>query len=66
MEKVFKRLSDSLFEKLNDSELLVVGFEGEKSQFIRFNNARVRQTGLVDDGEIDLRFISFPPRLITL
>ena len=58
MEKVFKRLSDSLFEKLNDSELLVVGFEGEKSQFIRFNNARVRQTGLVDDGEIDLRFIS--------
>ena len=35
-----------------------MSFSGENSQFIRFNNASVRQTGLVDDAEIELKFIA--------
>ena len=30
----------------------------EKSQFIRFNNASIRQTGLVDDATMGLKFIA--------
>ena len=50
MEKIFNQLSESLFSELNSDENLILSFDGEKSQFIRFNHATVRQTGLVDDG----------------
>ena len=57
MEKIFNQLSDSLFSKLNNGENLILSFDGEKSQFIRFNHATVRQTGLVDDADLGLKFI---------
>jgi len=58
MEKVFNNLSESLFSDLKQGEDVILSFSGENSQFIRFNNASVRQTGLVDDAEIELKFIS--------
>jgi len=58
MEKNFNSLSDSLFSELKDGENLILSFSGENSQFVRFNNASVRQTGIVDDGDLDLKFIS--------
>ncbi len=58
MEKNFNNLSDSLFSELNDGENLILSFSGENSQFVRFNNASVRQTGIVDDGDLGLKFIS--------
>jgi predicted Zn-dependent protease len=57
MEKIFNQLSDSLFSELNNGENLILSFDGEKSQFIRFNHATVRQTGLVDDADLSLKFI---------
>ena len=57
MEKIFNQLSDSLFSELNNGENLILSFDGEKSQFIRFNHAKVRQTGLVDDADLGLKFI---------
>ena len=57
MEKIFNQLSDSLFSELNNGENLILSFDGEKSQFIRFNHATVRQTGLVDDADLGLKFI---------
>ena len=57
MEKIFNQLSNSLFSKLNSGENLILSFDGEKSQFIRFNHATVRQTGLVDDADLGLKFI---------
>ena len=58
METLFKNLSESLFSSLNSGEMLTISFNGENSQFIRFNNALIRQTGLVDDAEVGLKFIS--------
>ena len=57
MEKIFNSLGQSLFSELNDGEDLILSFYGENSQFVRFNNASVRQTGLVDDADIGLKFI---------
>ena len=58
MEQMFRSLCDALFSELNKDELLTLSFGGESSQFIRFNNAGVRQTGLVDDSTIELKFIA--------
>ena len=58
MKKVFKSISESLFKELKSDEDVILSFSGENSQFIRFNNASVRQTGLVDDADIELKFIS--------
>ena len=58
MKKVFNSISDSLFKELKSSEDVILSFSGENSQFIRFNNGSVRQTGMVDDADIELKFIS--------
>ena len=58
MESIFKKTSESLFSYLIENEFLVVSFEAESSQFIRFNNALIRQTGLVDDATIGLKYIA--------
>jgi len=58
MEIIFNKLSESLFSELQNGENLILSFSGESSQFIRFNNANVRQTGLVDDSDLSLKFIS--------
>ena len=57
MEKTFNRLCESLFSKLMPGENLVLSLNGENSQFVRFNNASVRQTGMVDDADLGLKFI---------
>ena len=49
MEKIFKELCAILFTELKNDELLTLTFSGENSQFIRINNASIRQIGLVDD-----------------
>ena len=58
MEKTFNTLCDSIFSRLGAGEDLVLSLNGENSQFVRFNNASVRQTGLVDDADLGLKFIS--------
>lgn len=58
MEKIFNQLSATLFPELKNHEALVLSFSGERSQFIRLNNAAIRQTGLVDNADLGLKFIS--------
>ncbi len=58
MEQIFNQLSESLFSELQNKENLILSFSGENSQFIRFNHANVRQTGLVDDADLGLKFIA--------
>ena len=58
METIFNHLSDKLISTLKKGEHLIISFDGEKSQFIRFNNASIRQTGLVDDATMSLKFIA--------
>jgi len=58
MENIFKELCTGLFAELKNDELLTLSFCGENSQFIRLNNASIRQTGLVDDAMLGLKFIA--------
>ena len=49
MNKYFNQLNDSIFSTLKSGEVLKTSMWGENSQFIRINNAKVRQTGIVND-----------------
>ena len=49
MDKYFSLLNQYIFSLLDKDETLITNIEGENSQFIRFNNSKVRQTGLIDD-----------------
>ncbi len=57
-ESSFNSISDKLFNSLKEGEYLIIQLTGEKSHFIRFNSAKVRQTGIVIDAEIHLKLIS--------
>lgn len=57
LELAFHQLCSLLLGDLSSDEHLSIELESEQSQFIRFNAAKVRQTGTVADGTIKLRFI---------
>ncbi len=57
MEKLFKQLSNQVFSALHKGEILSLSFKGESSQFIRLTQAKIRQTGLVDDAYLGMKLI---------
>ena len=58
MENKFKNISKVIYSYLKKNELLTLSFTGEESQFIRLNNAKIRQTGLVNDADIHMKMIA--------
>lgn len=54
LETTFQHLVDALMHQIQADEHLVVRLTAESSQFTRFNQAKVRQTGLVTDGTVSL------------
>lgn len=57
-ENSFNQLTKQLFNSLNIHEYLIVQLKGEYSHFIRFNNGKVRQNGIVIDAEVSLKLIA--------
>jgi predicted Zn-dependent protease len=57
LEASFDRLLASLNQSLHQSEQFTLRLQGEMSQFTRFNHAKVRQTGIVRDGSLQLKLI---------
>jgi len=57
LEISFNRLLETLLTKKTDSEHFTIKLHGERSQFTRFNHAKVRQTGSVADGWIELNLM---------
>ena len=53
----FQSLSKELFEKLSGEENLSLSLQGESSNFVRFNNTKVRQAGTVDDASLSMELI---------
>ena len=53
-ETPFNQLVDALLPQLNDDEHMRITLVGEESQFTRFNQAKVRQTGSVINGSLTL------------
>ncbi|MGK7940200.1 MAG: TldD/PmbA family protein [Crocosphaera sp.] len=58
LESSFQQLCEQLLQTLKSEEYLIIELNGEQTQFVRFNGAKVRQTGMVKDGTIKLTLIA--------
>lgn len=58
LEISFNRLIETLLIKKAENEQFTVRLSSERSQFTRFNHAKVRQTGCVTDGWIELTLMA--------
>jgi predicted Zn-dependent protease len=56
-EQQFKRLVDWLQSALQQSERFTLSYNAEASDFIRFNHAKVRQAGHVQQASVDFKLI---------
>jgi predicted Zn-dependent protease len=57
LEQTFNQVVDALLNDLSQDEQMTISLQSERSQFTRFNRARVRQSGLVADGELSVNLI---------
>ena len=57
MQESFYRLADFLGEKLEGEELFLLYYEGEDSDFVRFNQSRIRQAGNVSQKSVSIELI---------
>lgn len=57
LEQSFYSVCEGLLARLGQGEHLTIALSAERSQFVRFNGAKVRQTGFVIDGMIDATLI---------
>jgi predicted Zn-dependent protease len=58
LEASFDEVLVALTQNLHADEQFTLRLRGEVSQFTRFNHAKVRQTGIVRDGSLQLKLIS--------
>lgn len=58
LEQTFNQLVETLLIKKAEGEYFTVRLNSEKSQFTRFNHAKVRQTGFVADASIELTLMA--------
>jgi predicted Zn-dependent protease len=63
MKQQFFEWVDEAVAQLRGSEVLLAGFAGEQSDFVRFNHARVRQAGTVTQASLTLTLIDRGRRL---
>jgi predicted Zn-dependent protease len=56
-ENTFNQLSDRLLDRLQNRERVSISLNCERSQFTRFNNGKVRQSGSIRDGSITISLI---------
>ena len=57
MKAAFFELAERLARELRADELLLCGFAGERSDFVRFNRGKVRQAGSVAQRSLILRLV---------
>jgi predicted Zn-dependent protease len=57
MRDYFYDLADRLVQRLEGSEVLMLAFQGEESDFVRFNRNRIRQAGTVAQRSLTLDLI---------
>ena len=57
MQQGFHDLADHLFGLLRGDEVLLLGFDGEESDFVRLNHGRVRQAGAVQQRVLRLQLV---------
>ena len=65
MRDYFKKLSEILFNRLENNEILILNFEGEHTDFIRFNHSKIRQAGNVKQVTLTLNLVKFKNKTLT-
>lgn len=65
MQTYFYELADFAESLLKAHEVLLLGFAGEESSFVRFNRSAVRQAGAVEQRELALHLIAHRRRVTT-
>ena len=55
---LFNQLVEKLLNNLQNGEQLKLSINGENSQFVRFSQSKVRQSGLVDDASLSISLIN--------
>ena len=58
MKDYFQKVSQLLFNELDSSEILILNFEAEVTDFVRFNKSKIRQAGRVHQASIDINLIT--------
>ena len=46
---IFNSICSQVFDSLKETEQLTIYFEGENSQYFRFNDSKLRQSGIIED-----------------
>ena len=57
MQDYFKKISELLFNTIERSEILILNFEAEETDFIRYNKSKIRQAGRVHQVSLDINLI---------
>ena len=57
MKSYFKKVSEYLFNNLESNEILILNFDAEQTDFVRFNHAKIRQAGNVDQATLTLSLV---------
>ena len=57
MKKYFFNISDKVIDSLSEDEHITLSINGEDSEFIRINNAKIRQLGTVSDASVGMELI---------
>ena len=53
-KEIFYTLCSKVFDCLNSDEQLTLFLEGENSQYFRFNDSKLRQSGIIEDFNLTL------------
>ena len=48
-KEIFQEISSQVFSSLKNNEQLTIYLEGENSQYFRFNDSKLRQSGIIED-----------------
>ena len=48
-KEIFQNICSQVFNSLKDNEQLTIYLEGENSQYFRFNDSKLRQSGIIED-----------------
>ena len=57
MKEYFQKVSDYLFNSLVPNEILILNFDAEQTDFVRFNHAKIRQAGNVNQATLTLSLV---------
>lgn len=55
-QNYYTDINENLYQLLKDNEALICNLNQEESSFMRFNKAKVRQTGLVVNSELEMKY----------